>query len=283
MHSTTRTRRRGFTLIELLVVIAIIAILAAILFPVFAKAREKARQISCASNMKQLGLGFLQYVQDNDETFPIGNMCIATSGCSGTNDINATGWAGDIYPYVKSMGIYKCPDDSTAATAPAVPISYAYNQHFGYNTQPFGTQLVPHTQIALAALNAPASTVLLLEMQGNKADPTNPTETNSASADGKDFIPNGGRYATGVFQYAASEAGQVISSNNGMVHTTGANYLAADGHVKLLGPAAVSAGFGELAANATPCTAQNNENQAACTSNMTSAAGTTFQLTFSPY
>ena len=65
-----RPRMGGFTLIELLVVIAIIAILAAILFPVFAKAREKARQISCLSNMKQLSLGFLQYAQDSDERFP---------------------------------------------------------------------------------------------------------------------------------------------------------------------------------------------------------------------
>ena len=69
-------KTKGFTLIELLVVIAIIAILAAILFPVFAKAREKARQISCLSNMKQIGLGFLQYENDNDEGFPIGEMRI---------------------------------------------------------------------------------------------------------------------------------------------------------------------------------------------------------------
>ena len=70
--SLSKPKQQGFTLIELLVVIAIIAILAAILFPVFAKAREKARQASCSSNEKQLGLGIIQYVQDNDEMFPQG-------------------------------------------------------------------------------------------------------------------------------------------------------------------------------------------------------------------
>src|SRR5580658_7657312 len=91
--------KKGFTLIELLVVIAIIAILAAILFPVFAKAREKARQTACLSNEKQLGLAEMQYTQDYDETFP------------STNDYG-TGWAKTIYPYVKSLGVFACPDDT---------------------------------------------------------------------------------------------------------------------------------------------------------------------------
>ena len=106
-------RRAGFTLIELLVVIAIIAILAAILFPVFAKAREKARQISCLSNEKQLGLGALQYAQDNDECFMQSNQ-------------NGYGWAETIYSYVKSVGVYKCPDDSTAGTS---VVSYMWNRN----------------------------------------------------------------------------------------------------------------------------------------------------------
>jgi len=88
-----KTRKSGFTLIELLVVIAIIAILAAILFPVFAKAREKARQTTCTSNEKQLGLAFAQYNQDYDENYPVG---ITTNGHPGS------AWAGRIYPYVKS-------------------------------------------------------------------------------------------------------------------------------------------------------------------------------------
>jgi len=88
--------RRGFTLIELLVVIAIIAILAAILFPVFAKAREKARQSSCLSNVKQLGLAVLQYAQDYDE---------AIFGARLPRD----GWTGAILPYIKNDQVFNCP------------------------------------------------------------------------------------------------------------------------------------------------------------------------------
>ncbi len=93
--------RRGFTLIELLVVIAIIAILAAILFPVFARAREKARQASCQSNLKQLALGYLMYAQDYDEWFPgflTGNTAIARYG-----------WYDVIQPYLKNRQVYLCP------------------------------------------------------------------------------------------------------------------------------------------------------------------------------
>jgi prepilin-type N-terminal cleavage/methylation domain-containing protein/prepilin-type processing-associated H-X9-DG protein len=102
-----RQSRRGFTLIELLVVIAIIAILAAILFPVFAQAREKARQTSCLSNTKQIGLGLMMYCQDNDETYPIniylgqhpsGGPCVYVSQVA-------------ISPYIKNMDIYRCPSD----------------------------------------------------------------------------------------------------------------------------------------------------------------------------
>src|SRR5579872_1765147 len=104
-RKVSMNRNKGFTLIELLVVIAIIAILAAILFPVFAKVREKARQTSCLSNEKQLGLGFVQYVQDNDETYPL-------DGAYSGTDLGQ-GWGGQIYPYVKSTGVYHCPDDPT--------------------------------------------------------------------------------------------------------------------------------------------------------------------------
>src|SRR5262249_14660549 len=107
--STYRTQRRptGFTLIELLVVIAIIAILAAILFPVFAAAREKARQAMCTSNLKQLGLGLLQYAGDYDECPPDGiNMSndVSLPTHYGASYSAPCGWGGQIYPYVKSAG-----------------------------------------------------------------------------------------------------------------------------------------------------------------------------------
>ena len=110
--------RKGFTLIELLVVIAIIAILAAILFPVFAKAREKARQTSCLNNEKQIGLAFIQYAQDYDEKMPgAGPGAVATAPmplpygywiwASTTSVWDPTG--GAIYPYAKNVQIFTCP------------------------------------------------------------------------------------------------------------------------------------------------------------------------------
>ncbi|MBC7288325.1 MAG: DUF1559 domain-containing protein [Armatimonadetes bacterium] len=106
--------RRAFTLIELLVVIAIIAILAAILFPVFARAREKARQSSCLSNLKQLGLAFAMYTQDYDERWPIMYW-------SGGWQPAGIYWGGEIAPYVKNSQIFICP--STNHTV----CSYIYN------------------------------------------------------------------------------------------------------------------------------------------------------------
>jgi prepilin-type N-terminal cleavage/methylation domain-containing protein/prepilin-type processing-associated H-X9-DG protein len=115
-------KRNGFTLIELLVVIAIIAILAAILFPVFASAREKARQTTCSSNLRQIGLAIKQYVQDNDETYPYDRL-------------NGYPWEAAVYPYVKSAKAFACPSNPNngatingtpvAATGiPAIPVSY---------------------------------------------------------------------------------------------------------------------------------------------------------------
>jgi prepilin-type N-terminal cleavage/methylation domain-containing protein/prepilin-type processing-associated H-X9-DG protein len=131
--------RRGFTLIELLVVIAIIAILAAILFPVFAKAREKARQASCQSNLKQVMLAVLQYCQDYDERGPTGgsqnrtNASGAFDACGGSNCGIPTYWptaagyrrnsqsfAEQTYPYVKNQQIFYCPNYQEVSQFPAI-------------------------------------------------------------------------------------------------------------------------------------------------------------------
>lgn len=103
--------RRGFTLIELLVVIAIIAILAAILFPVFAKAREKARQTACLSNMKQIGLGMMMYMDDNDGVYP---PHLSQNPVGAAYKWNT--WPGICYAYIKNLDIFQCPDKS-----PAIP------------------------------------------------------------------------------------------------------------------------------------------------------------------
>lgn len=109
------SRKAGFTLIELLVVIAIIAILAAILFPAFAKARENARRSSCLSNMKQIGLGLMQYAQDYDETYPVSYYYGVFDGGDATG---ISQWSGYTQPYLKSLQVFVCPTDPTKGLAP---------------------------------------------------------------------------------------------------------------------------------------------------------------------
>jgi len=135
--------RRGFTLIELLVVIAIIAILAAILFPVFARAREKARQASCTSNLKQLGLALMMYSQDYDELTPI--------AYSGINWWNGT-WKERVYPYTKNYQLYQCPSQPIALP-PTGSGSYGINAYIGEAI----------SYVALAQITKPAETFALGE------------------------------------------------------------------------------------------------------------------------
>lgn len=157
---------RGFTLIELLVVIAIIAVLAAILFPVFAQAREKARSIACMSNMKQIGISVQMYIQDSDEQLffrPANSSARVGSGRSGvviTNTIayDQAQWWNLLMPYVKSNGVFSCPDD------PVKPLSPDAN----------GSSTIPRSYVAsctaenltLAQVDNPASTIVITEKWG---------------------------------------------------------------------------------------------------------------------
>jgi prepilin-type N-terminal cleavage/methylation domain-containing protein/prepilin-type processing-associated H-X9-DG protein len=165
MGATMINRRRSaFTLIELLVVIAIIAILAAVLFPVFATAREKARQSSCQSNLKQIGLGMTQYSQDFDETVPPATFY------SPVNSYRSN-WVYAIYPYVKSQQVFLCPSDpsstpvsgtgywpSTAGFSTPPHISYVYNCNFTMVASD-GT----HYGAQLSQFAKPAATVAIVD------------------------------------------------------------------------------------------------------------------------
>ena len=130
--------RKGFTLIELLVVIAIIAILAAILFPVFAKAREKARQTSCLSNVKQIVLAQLSYAQDYDEAFLSGRasgVCMfghthQDAAPANINDYNS--WAEHIIPYTKNSQIFRCSSQVWGTCTSGTGAAYI-NNAYGYN------------------------------------------------------------------------------------------------------------------------------------------------------
>lgn len=132
-------KARGFTLIELLIVIAIIAILASILFPVFARARENAKRTSCASNLKQMGLAIMQYVQDYDEMLPIvvsqeTDLALINSVGVGQvyNQQNHWGWIEATFPYVKNTQVYLCRSDTFSRVANVRGSSYAMNRYLGW-------------------------------------------------------------------------------------------------------------------------------------------------------
>jgi len=298
MTEMRNTNPRGFTLIELLVVIAIIAILAAILFPVFAKVREKARQTSCLSNEKQLGLGLMQYAQDNNETEPM-----PSNGNS--PQWWACGWASAIYPYVKSTGVFKCPDDGTSATAPYVPVSYAFNLNlvgtYGWDSGMLSVQKAPASTVALCEITG-VTAVVTSEATGPAATPYQNTQDFSATTNGNNltFGYNASAPANNPMLETGELGNPAVTSAEGKGtvapaypgydpanpqgrHTQGSNFIMADGHAKWLKPAAVSPGnvpnTSNCAQNGSGCGSKSPANNAASTDVLGQYG---FAATFSP-
>ncbi len=232
--------RCGFTLIEMLVVLAIVALLAAVLFPVFSHVREKGRQATCVSNLHQLGLALSAYTIDYDEQFPTSKIAVVNT----TN----IAWAGQVYPHVQNTGIFRCLTDDTAGAGLPV-VSYGLNLNLAAAS-------------SLAALAAPARTILLFEVSGDAAQVTdyaegqmNGSNPPQVSASGNGL--NGGlanltglgvdsaQYATGVLDN--SQAITVLPPDleqyqNPGRHSGNANFLLADGHVKWTAASQISAG-----------------------------------------
>ena len=253
---------RGFTLIELLVVIAIIAILAAILFPVFQKVRENARRTSCLSNQKQIGLGTIQYVQDSDETFPPLAVYSADGltqgtgvgtfgepdGTTRTGNGIARGYFDAIQPYLKSPEVLHCPDDpQTQVKDPlwngqGVYGAGAYSSYF-YNADlgaPQGFPYLNHYNTAgspLASVVQPASTII--------------TGDSSAYDAGNGYPYNNGWYCKYRVNDTASDpnctlSGPTAGYGQGTLpelaskrHVDGANYSFVDGHSKFYRPSSI--------------------------------------------
>ena len=216
-------RSAGFTLIELLVVIAIIAILAAILFPVFARARENARRASCQSNLKQIGLGILQYTQDYDEKYPgpgpnlfdgtAGNGVAGVAGMPGAlyygTDVDGDAgyhqtWMDMIFPYVKSVQLFDCPSRRAAAFVPSYGYSTAISGGLRPDYSGTGTR---GTAMSLAEVKRPAENFMALDLNAYGADYASPY---------------------GMAYYSTGTLEQMFA------HLETANVLYADGHVKSL-------------------------------------------------
>jgi prepilin-type N-terminal cleavage/methylation domain-containing protein/prepilin-type processing-associated H-X9-DG protein len=259
------SRSQGFTLIELLVVIAIIAILAAILFPVFAQAREKARQAACLSNEKQIGLALKMYVQDYDETYPLSlhNGWGGGGGCAAAT-VSATGkefhWQGRLEPYVKNGQVFVCPSGiNTGEDQFYVPwqtasgglggrygFSYKPNRNiiFQYsdscNTAGFPDIRGPVTE---AGIPRTADTIAFVDSawNGYEVEPGQVDRGGTAGANGMVSASFDGTFnATGVPNKQNWTAGTTgfwaypyFTVHNGMV-----NFVFADGHVKAMKTAA---------------------------------------------
>lgn len=202
--------RAAFTLIELLVVIAIIAILAAILFPVFSQAREKARQTACLSNLKQIGTAFLMYTQDYDENLPLT-----------TYPLPSNTWTAQAQPYIKSTQIFRCPtDDSDNWKAASPRLSSYFLSAYMAGSQQYGN---------LAAISAPASVIYVAESAKNiNRDHFHPFNWNG-NLETPTPNPLYSAYMNSITWSAAKQETIELALRR---HSDGSNFVYLDGHAK---------------------------------------------------
>jgi prepilin-type N-terminal cleavage/methylation domain-containing protein/prepilin-type processing-associated H-X9-DG protein len=224
-------RRRGFTLVELLVVIAITAVLAAILFPVFAQARAAARKASCTSNLHQLAMGFTQYFQDYDETFPANGVTHVQS----VDDAQRL-WYSQIQPYVKNNGVLHCPADNVTNAqrtfSDALPAEHNRPGlpalSYGANWDMMSAATSGRPAARIAALRYPSQTLLV-------SDCTEPWAFGPVYTDGLGVrwshiaYANGPPVAVSVTVYHGGRAGMGHER-----HGDGSNIAFFDGHVRFL-------------------------------------------------
>jgi prepilin-type N-terminal cleavage/methylation domain-containing protein/prepilin-type processing-associated H-X9-DG protein len=232
-------QRRGFTLIELLVVIAIIAILAAILFPVFAQAREKARQTSCTSNLKQLGLGISMYAQDYDEMFPRGNQDVDLANCNAASggcwypsgNSSLLFWPQLAQAYIKNFGIMTCPSGDSASR------NFAYYGHYGSNRYVMRRRPASGdgNSATMASLVAPASTFLCFDSGSYSIDARGDAliSGNTVNQRGNFWYIPGSGDASGKAAAAPALIDSFLQQDyKSGRHFGGINMTYADGHVK---------------------------------------------------